>query len=161
MKVWNSNPLKGPCGYHGGLPYHRTIEAPGTSLCWCLHDDGILSLIRDHIYGKEKILRERRYPSILLRHKIKDVLLSCCLIVLLSYCLGVLLSWCLSVLLPYCLVILLSCCLIVLLSYCLGVLFSSCVIVLVSYCFCVLLSFCLIVLVSYCLGKILWAIREH
>ena len=143
MKVWNSNPLKGPCGYHGGLPYHRTIEAPGPSLCWCLHDDGILLLIRDHIYGIVKILRERRYPSILIRHKIKDVLLSCCLlscclIVLVSYCLGVLVSCCLIVLLSYCLVVLLSWCLIVLLSYCLGVLLSSCLIVLISYCFCVL-----------------------
>ena len=128
MMVWNSNPLKGPCGYHGGLPYQRTIEAPGTSLCWCLHDDGILLLIRDHIYGIEKILRERRYPSILIRHKIKDVLLSCCL---------------------------LSCCLIVLVSYCLGVLLSSCLIVLISYCFCVLWSFCLIVLLCYCLGVLL------
>ena len=161
MKVWNSNPLKGPCGYHGGLPYHRTIEAPGTSLCWCLHDDGILLLIRDHIYGIENILRERWYPSILIRHKIKDVLLSCCLIVLLSYCLGVLLSWCLSVLLSYCLVILLSCCLIVLVSYFLVVLLSWYLIVFVSYCLFVLLSCCFLVLVSYCLGYILWAIREH
>ena len=110
MKVWNSNPLKGPCGYHGGLPYHRTIETPGTSLCWCLHDDGTLLLFRDHIYG---ILRERRYPSILIRHKIKDVLLSCCLIVLESYCL-VLLSCCLMVLVSYCLFVLLSWCLIIL-----------------------------------------------
>ena len=108
--MWDSNPLKGLCGYHGGLPYHRTMEAPGTSLCWCLHDDGILLLFRDHIYG---ILRERRYPSILTRHKIKDVLLPCCLIVLESYCLA-LLSCCLMVLVSYCLFVLLSWCLIVL-----------------------------------------------
>ena len=110
MKVWNSNPLKGLCGYHGRLPYHRTIETPGTSLCWCLHDDGILLLFRDHIYG---ILRERRYPAILIRHEIKDVLLSWCLIVLESYCL-VLLSCCLMVLVSYFLFVLLSWCLIVL-----------------------------------------------